>query len=87
MRGKNWLLVAMILLLAIGMGCGGGGSSSGGSSSTAGTFVGTWNKVSSTGTGSALADQIIFNSDGTGSYSGKNSGAANFTWTHVDLVK
>ena len=79
MHGKTWLLLAMILLLAIGMGCGGGGSSSGGGGSD--TIVGTWNRVSSTGTGANMPEQLIFNSNGTGSYSGSATGSGTLTWT------
>jgi len=82
MQVKKFFLLVLISLFLV-MGCGGGGSSSGGSVSTAGTFVGTWNRVGTTGTGTNLPEQFIFNSNGTGSYSGNVSGNANFTWTHV----
>jgi hypothetical protein len=82
MHLKTYLLVAMVLVLAMGMGCSGGGSSSGGSSSN--TIAGTWNRIS----GSNSPTQVIFNSDGTGSYSGappSSTGATSgsFTWTQT----
>ena len=81
MKLKVSFLVVLGLLLVFLMGCGGGGSSSG-SGSTILTIVGTWNRASITGTGANLPDQLIFDMNGTGSFSGTTSGAANFTWTY-----
>jgi len=67
MRLKIFVLLSVVLVMALGMGCGGGGSSSGGSSggsSTGGgsstpSVAGTWNLVSS----GRFPSQIVFNTD------------------------
>ena len=77
MRLNTYLLLALVLVLAMAMGCSSGSSSSGGGSSA--TIVGTWNLVSSTG--GTWAQQVIFNSNGTGSTSGGTAPSQTFTWT------
>jgi hypothetical protein len=81
MKSKRVLLLVFGLLLVFHTGCGGGGTSSG-SSSTYLTIVGTWNESTFTGDGSNLPTQLIFNENGTGSFSGAVSGAATFTWVY-----
>jgi hypothetical protein len=83
MKSKVFFLAAVGLLLLFLMGCGG---SYGGSGSTYLSIVGTWNKDSFTGDGANLPDQLIFNTNGTGSFSGTASGAANFTWTYRGIT-
>jgi len=75
--GKKLMFVLFLIGLIFIFGCGGGGSSSGGGSSPS-TVVGTWNLVSSTG--GTMPQQVIFNSDGTGSISG-GVPSDTFTWT------
>ena len=82
MRLKTYLLVAMVLVLAMGIGCSGQSSSSGGgvpSTAYLRSFVGTWNLLSSTE--GKWPQQITFNADGTGSNSGGTLPSGNFTWT------
>jgi hypothetical protein len=81
MKSKISFLVLLGLLFVILMGCGGGGSTSG-SGTTILTIVGTWNRASFTGTGANLPEQLIFNMNGSGSFSGTASGAATITWTY-----
>ena len=77
MRLKTYLLAAMILVLAMGIGCSGQSSSSGGGFSGS-TIVGTWNLVSSTG--GSWPQQITFNANGTGTNSGGTLPSSTFTW-------
>lgn len=82
-RKLSWIFLMLLTMAVIGVGCGGGGSSSGGGSST--TIVGTWNLV---GSNPNMPQQVIFNSNGTGSYSGappSSTGATSgtFTWTQT----
>jgi hypothetical protein len=81
MRLKTYLCLGLVLVLALGMGCSSGGSSSGSSSGggSPATIVGTWNLVSSTG--GTWAQQVVFNSNGTGSTSGGTAPSQTFTWT------
>lgn len=78
MRLKTYLLAAMVLVLAMGIGCSGQSSSSGGGF-TSTTLVGTWNLFSSTK--GSWPQQITFVSDGTGSNSGGTLPSSSFTWT------
>jgi hypothetical protein len=49
---------------------------------TPNTLVGTWNKVSCSGSCSGVPDQLVFNANGTGSGSGTDPDAnGTFTWT------
>jgi hypothetical protein len=81
MRLKTYVLVALVLVTAMGMGCSSGSSSSGGSSGGGSpqTIVGTWNLVSSSG--GVWSQQAVFNSNGTGTLSGGTAPNVNFTWT------
>jgi hypothetical protein len=83
MHSKTYLLVAFVLVLAMGMGCS-SGSSSGGSSNVSSsgggssqTIVGTWSQVSSTDP--IWWQQITFNANGTG----QDSSNISFTWTQT----
>lgn len=81
MRLKTYLLAAMILVLAMGIGCSGQSSSSGGgvpSTAYLRSFVGTWNLLSSTE--GKWPQQITFDANGTG-YSGGTLPSGYFTWT------
>ncbi len=78
MRLRIYLLAAMILVLAMGIGCSGQSSSSGGGF-TGSTIVGTWNLFSSTE--GKWPQQITFNANGTGSNSGGTTPSSTFTWT------
>jgi hypothetical protein len=82
MRSKDFFLMVFGLLFLLLTGCGGGGTSTGSSSSTYQTIVGTWNETAYTGDGVNLPTQLIFNENGTGSFSGATSGSANFTWVY-----
>jgi hypothetical protein len=85
MRLKTNLFVALVLVLAMGMGCSSGSSSN--SSSGGGTpvisisqIVGTWKLVSSSG--GSWYQQVVFNSNLTGTLSGGVTPNVNFNWTH-----
>jgi hypothetical protein len=78
MRLKTYLLVAMVLVLAMGIGCSGQSSSSGGGF-TGSNIVGTWNLFSSTG--GSWPQQITFNADGTGTNIGGSTPNSTFSWT------
>jgi hypothetical protein len=80
MKSKVFFLVVLGSLFVFPMGCNVGSLT--GSGSTHQTIVGTWNRSSFTGDGMNLPEQLIFNENGSGSYSGAVSGAANFTWTY-----
>jgi hypothetical protein len=79
---KSHYLILVGLFFGFLMGCGGGGTSTGSSGSTILTIVGTWNESGFTGDGGNLPTQLIFNENGTGSFSGAASGSANFTWIY-----
>lgn len=88
MNSKAFISATLVLLLAIGMGCSGGGTSSGGmgsagsgsgGGSSTSAMVGTWNLSGSNGANTP--QQITFNPNGTGTYSGSALGSGTCTWT------
>ena len=83
MHLKTYKLLALVLLLSVGMGCGSSGTSSSGGVASGGdpALVGTWNLASS-GSGN-FPQKIFFNSNGTGSYLFTGGTTTNFTWTQT----
>jgi hypothetical protein len=77
---KKVITVLFLLCIAMTISCssGGGGSSSGGGVSSQ-TIVGTWTLTNSTG--GTWPQKAVFNSDGTGQFSGGSNFDGAFTWT------
>lgn len=76
---KTAITVLCLLFIAMMISCSsGGGSSSSGGGGSSQTIVGTWNLVNSTG--GAWPQQAVFNSDGTGQFSGGSPFTGAFTW-------
>ncbi|MGA3084306.1 MAG: hypothetical protein ABSE95_05875 [Thermodesulfobacteriota bacterium] len=85
MRRKTWLLLAMVLLLAIGMGCGGGGGSSGGGGGSSNNLFpkpGYWSgpgiSFTVSSDSSKVSGNIASNSIGNASFSGSVIAGAGF---------
>ena len=81
MHLKTYKLLALVMLLSLGMGCGGGGTTNSGGVASGGdaSLVGTWNLVNSGG--GNFPQKILINSNGTGSYLFTGGTTSNFTWT------
>jgi hypothetical protein len=79
MHFKTYLLVALVLILAIGMGCGGNSSTSSGGGGNS-IIVGTWTLVSQT-PGHDFPIRIVFNSDGSGSFTLSNGFNEGISWS------
>lgn len=80
MHLRTCKLLALVLLLAMGMGCSSSGTTTSGGVAAGGdaSLVGTWNLSSGSGN---FPQKIIINSNGTGSYIFAGGTTSSFNWT------